>query len=82
MKWSQKIKTESTFPPKGIFTKSAKTISDTMARPEVSPKGITSAIRMVQFYINRAGKNLKNSQKQELEEAKKLLKQKKNTKKE
>jgi hypothetical protein len=80
MKWSQKVKTVSTFPPKGIFTKSAKTIADTMAKPEVSPKGITSAIRMVQFYINRAGKNLKNSRRQELEGAKRLLKQQKEAK--
>lgn len=43
----------------------------------VSPKGIGSGIKMVQFFINRAGKNLPARQKRELEKAKKILQQKK-----
>ena len=75
-KWVQNVKTISTFPPKGIFTKDAKTIAKVMARKDVSPKGISSAIKMVQYFINRSGKGLSKKRKQELEKAKKLLQQK------
>jgi hypothetical protein len=53
--WSHNVKTDSTYPPAGIFTKDAETIARVMSSPEVSPKGIGSGIRMVQFCINRAG---------------------------
>ena len=66
----------STFPPKDIFTKDAETIARVMGSKEVSPKGIGSAIRMVQFYINRAGKNLPQSRRAELEKAKEILRKK------
>ena len=44
-----------------------------MARKDVSPKGLGSGIRMIQFFINRAGKNLPAARKVELEKAKKIL---------
>ena len=72
-KWVRKVKTVSTVPPKDIFTKDANTIAKAMASKKVSPKGIGSGIRMVQFFINRAGKNLPAARKRELEKAKKLL---------
>ena len=72
-KWVQTVKTVSTAPPEGIFTKDAKTIAKTMADPYVSPKGIGSAIRMIQYFINRAGKGLTKSRRKELEKAKKIL---------
>ncbi len=72
-RWVRDVKTVSTFPPEGTFTKDAETIAETMARPDVSPKGIGSAIRMIQFFINRAGKSLPAERKRELEKAKKLL---------
>jgi len=52
-----------------------------MGSKRVSPKGIGSAIRMIQFFINRAGKSLSASRRRELEKAKKILqsKQKKTT---
>jgi len=71
--WVHKVKTVSTTPPEGIFTKDAKTIAKTMADPYVSPKGIGSAIRMVQYFINRAGKGLSRARRKELEKAKKIL---------
>jgi hypothetical protein len=37
------------------------------------PKGIGSGIRMIQYFINRAGKNLSMTRKRELEKAKKIL---------
>ena len=76
-KWVRKVKTVSTAPPKDLFTKNAQTIAKTLARKSVSPKGIGSGIRMIQYFINRGGKNLPVTRKRELEKAKKLL-QKKN----
>jgi tRNA(adenine34) deaminase len=72
-RWSHKVKTVSTFPPAGIFTKDAETIARSLASKKVSPKGIGSGIRMVQFFINRAGKNLTSARKKELEKAKQIM---------
>ena len=72
-KWSQKVKTVSTFPPEGTFTKDVRFIARIMASPKVSPKGLGSAIRMIQYFINRSGKDLSTQRKYELEKAKRLL---------
>lgn len=72
-KWSSQVKTVSTFPPEGTFTRSASEIARIMASKRVSPKGIGSGIRMIQFFINRAGKNLPAARRRELERAKKIL---------
>jgi tRNA(adenine34) deaminase len=71
--WVRNVKTTSTFPPEGLFTKDARTIAGALASKKVSPKGIGSGIRMIQFFINRAGKNLPPGRKRELEKAKKIL---------
>ncbi len=71
--WVHDVKTVSTFPPSGTFTKDAETIARTMASKKVSPGGIGSGIRMIQFFINRAGKNLPPGRKAELEKAKQIL---------
>jgi hypothetical protein len=75
-KWVRGVKTVSTSPPEGLFTKDAETIARTMASKKVSPKGIGSGIRMIQFYINRAGKDLPPARKRELEKAKHILQSK------
>jgi tRNA(adenine34) deaminase len=75
-RWSHQVKTVSTFPPDGLFTKDARTIARVMATKKVSPKGIGSGIRMIQFFINRAGKNLSPDRKEELEKAKRILQEK------
>ena len=72
-RWVRNVTTVSTFPPEGTFTKDAETIARIMASEQVSPKGIGSGIRMIQFFINRAGKNLPPDRKHELEEAKRIL---------
>lgn len=74
-KWSTKVHTESTYPPEGLFNKSAAVIARTLASPEVSPKGPGSGMRMLSFYINRAGRNLDPKQLAELKKAKELLHQ-------
>jgi hypothetical protein len=71
--WIRDVKTVSTFPPKLLFTKDAETVAESMASKEVSPQGIGSGIRMIQYFINRAGKNLSPAQAKELEEAKRIL---------
>lgn len=75
-RWSHTVKTVSTNPPARLFTKDARTIAKVMAEKKVSPKGISSGIRMIQFFINRAGKSLPVSRKRELEKAKKILQEK------
>ena len=72
-KWSAKVDTESTYPEQGLFKKSASTIAKSLASKEVSPKGPASGMRMLNFYINRAGKNLPEERKHELKKAKSLL---------
>ncbi len=72
-KWSAKVHTESTYPPEGLFKKGAAVIARTLASREVSPKGPGSGMRMLTFYINRAGHNLDAKQRAELEKAKQLL---------
>lgn len=71
--WVRQVNTVSTAPPPGIFTKSAEEIARAMARRDVSPKGLGSAIRMVQYFINRAGRNLPAARRRELERAKRIL---------
>jgi hypothetical protein len=68
-----KVKTDSTHPPEGLFNQSPQTIARKLASKEVSPKGPGSGMRMLTYYINRAGKGLSDSRKAELEKAKELL---------
>ena len=72
-RWVRDVKTVSTFPPKDLFTRDAETIARVMASRKVSPGGIGSGIRMVQFFINRGGKGLSPARRRELEKAKRLL---------
>ena len=72
-RWRIRAETASTFPPPGLFGKDAETIARVMATRKVSPKGLGSAIRMVQYFLNRAGRNLPLRQRRELERAKRLM---------
>jgi tRNA(adenine34) deaminase len=74
-KWSAGVTTDSTHPPAGLFNKSAATIARTLASKRVSPKGPGSGMRMLTFYINRAGHNLSAKRLAELDKAKSLLSQ-------
>lgn len=75
-RWSAKVHTESTYPEEGLFNQDAETIAKHLASKKVSPKGPASGMRMLTFYINRAGKNLSAQRKRTLERAKKLLHEK------
>jgi hypothetical protein len=75
-KWSAGVKTDSTFPPAGTFTKPGDEVARIMATRKVSPGGLGSAIKMVQMFINRSGINLSAARKRELEKAKRILQHK------
>jgi uncharacterized protein DUF3175 len=72
-RWSASVTTDSTHPPEGLFNKSAAVIARSLASKKVSPKGPSSGMRMLTFYINRAGHNLSPTSKAELQKAKALL---------
>jgi Protein of unknown function (DUF3175) len=72
-KWSAGVDTESTYPGEGLFKKDAATIARSLASKKVSPKGPSSGMRMLTFYVNRAGKNLPQSRLKVLDRAKELL---------
>ncbi len=72
-RWVSSVKTVSTFPPEGLFTKDPQTIAKKLADKKVSPKGIGSGIRMLQYFINRAGKGLSPTRRKKLERAKEIL---------
>jgi len=72
-RWVAKVKTDSTHPRAGLFKKDASTIARELASKRVSPKGPQSGMRMLTYYINRAGKGLSATRRAELERAKRLL---------
>ena len=72
-RWVKRVTTDSTHPPSRTFTGSAEHIARTMARKDVSPKGLGSAVRMIQYFINRGGKGLSATRRRELERAKRIL---------
>jgi hypothetical protein len=72
-RWVAKVKTDSTHPAEGLFTKSATTIARALASKKVSPKGPSSGMRMLTYFINRGGRGLSAARRAELEKAKTLL---------
>src|SRR5262252_8518541 len=74
-RWVAGVTSDSTHPPPGLFTKAASTIARALASRKVSPKGPGSGMRMLNYFINRAGKGLSPERRAELEKAKLLLSQ-------
>jgi tRNA(adenine34) deaminase len=72
-KWVADVDTESTYPEEGLFNQDAETIAKHLASKKVSPKGPASGMRMLNYYINRGGKNLSQERHAELEKAKEIL---------
>jgi hypothetical protein len=68
--WSADVDTKWT-PPEGLFTKSADEIAKTLRSNSESE---AQAMSRLNFYINRAGKNLSAEDKQKLETVKAKLK--------
>ena len=71
--WVHTVTTVSTFPREGLFNEDAQTIARALASKKVSPKGITSGLRMLLFFINRAGRGLTTRRRAELVKAKRLM---------
>jgi tRNA(adenine34) deaminase len=72
-KWSSNVTSDATHPEPGLFKEDAETIASHLAKPEVSPNGPAQGMQMLNFYINRAGKNLSAERHQVLEHAKQRL---------
>ena len=72
-RWVKNVTTDSTHPPEGLFTKSPEEIARSLASKKVSPKGPASGMRMLTYFVNRAGKGLSATRRAKLEKAKKLL---------
>jgi tRNA(adenine34) deaminase len=72
-RWVRTVTTDSTHPPKGLFTKDARTIARALASKRVSPKGPASGMRMLVYFINRGGRGLSKTRREELERAKRML---------
>ena len=72
-RWVAAVTTDSTHPPSGLFKKSAGTVARALASKKVSPKGPASGMRMLNYFINRAGRGLSALRRAQLEKAKSLL---------
>ncbi len=72
-RWVTQVKTDSTHPPAGLFKKDPATIARVLASRKVSPKGPGSGMKMLTYFINRAGKGLSKERRAKLERAKELL---------
>lgn len=72
-RWIATVNTDATHPATGVFTKDAATIAKALASRKVSPKGPASGMRMLTYFINRAGRGLSARRRAELERAKRLL---------
>ena len=72
-RWVKTVTTISTKTRPGLFIRDAATIARTLALPRVSPKGPVSGLRMLYFFINRAGRGLSRSRRAGLEKAKRLM---------
>jgi hypothetical protein len=68
-KWSGKVETHWT-PPPGLFTKSANKIASGL---KDASDNLKQAMSRLNFYINRAGKNLSDKDKKRLNNAKEKL---------
>jgi len=72
-KWSKGAHAELAQPSVALFARDAETIAESLAPKEVSAVRLASGMRMLTFYINRAGKRLSPSRLRNLEKAKRLL---------
>ena len=72
-RWTIRSESAATFAPPGLFAKDAVTIARVLATKKVSPKGVGSAIRLLQFLLNRSGKSLPARRRREFERAKRML---------
>ncbi len=71
-KWSSDVETKWT-PPEGLFsTGSSQEIADTLSKGS----DLKTAMSRLNFYLNRAGKNIKTKDRTRVEKAKPLIQKK------
>jgi tRNA(adenine34) deaminase len=70
---STAARVESMGSPIALFAQDAETIADSLASKSLYPQGPASGMRILTFYINRAGRGMSASRRRNLEKAKKLL---------
>ena len=68
-----KLKTSAVKFPRGIMSKSTMEIYRAATNKKYAPKGLGSAIKFIQYYLNRGGVNIPISQRNKIEKAKKML---------
>ncbi len=68
-----KLKTSAVKFPRGIMSKSTMEIYRAATNKKYAPKGLGSAIKFIQYYLNRGGDNIPISQRNKIEKAKKML---------
>jgi len=73
-RWVQTVTSVLTFPPSKIFTKDAASIARSLGSKKVSPKGIGSGIRMIQYFINRGGRDSPRQEKKSWRRQKEFFK--------
>lgn len=74
-KWVKGVRSRALWLPRGTFTRSSKEIAKELKKAALASKSrkgtpFQSAMSMLNFYINRQGKNLKGKNKKRLEQAK------------
>ena len=68
-----KLRTAAVKFPKGVMNKSTIEIYRTATNKKYAPKGLGSAIKFIQYYLNRGGRGISNSQRNRIEKVKEML---------
>ena len=71
--WEEALKDDIIHMPVGLFAQAPEIIANSLASREVSPQGPATGMRLLTFYITRAGQRLSASRRKRLEKARKLL---------
>jgi len=68
-----KLRTAAVKFPRGVMSKSTIEIYRAATNKKYAPKGLGSAIKFIQYYLNRGGSGISNSQRNRIEKAKEML---------
>ena len=68
-----KLRTAAVKFPRGVMSKSTIEIYREATNKKYAPKGLGSAIKFIQYYLNRGGSGISNSQRNRIEKAKEML---------
>jgi len=68
-----KLRTAAVKFPRGVMSKSTIEIYRAATNKKYAPKGLGSAIKFIQYYLNRGGSGISDSQRNRIEKAKEML---------